>query len=642
MNKLMLALSLVLSFGSISSFASLSEYLEKAQLHEKIKEKVATLDIRADLKILDLDIAEGVGISSKYRYQVEQSEISNLEARVDKWIINTNLNPGDIIKDELDLPIFMNIKKGAEVHFVRQFKSRKEALKAIPYTLAKLPTNSERALKLNPGDFVSIPTNMSVVTGVSTSALSNYVHAGAKAYAAFNGEYLVHIFKMKDSKVRLKIIAQRKQDYQVDGQVKFDYDLFGVGILDKQVERIFDFTLVDLGAGIGHGQQLLIDYIFDLKDSQARLAYDNILGSTFKFKDVEIFKDFFKERGLEERLYSTYEAADDLAKEDANKEMKRVERIFLGFNNYDKDSRKLKFSLLFAKFGRNWNYLENHINYEDLDGNNHSFYYPTYNYSKEQKIGFGSLSTKEVSNDIWFGLVPEKNEETWSDFSDFGISYSRKDQIFRFDEQVKFSQKIRDLVPSKILEKIDLTKWEDSLDKSNANINIQVILKKEFLEDLKGLSVKDIQVKLYEFYKNRKTFELIYIDGFFKKIWKKMTLIQKSERQDIKDISAAIYKLINDETLTGKDRLKIIFKLKERSVFNKIGQNFLISLIKEEDLQKYLFVKVSLGAKDLEEINYTFGERRDEELYKQLDYINRILNDRSYDLRLSKDQLLFD
>lgn len=642
MNKFSLVLLASIQMFSISSYAGITDFLRSEKIHENIKEKVATLDIKLDLKILDLDIAEGVGISSKYRYQVEQSEIPNLEARIDKWILNTDLNPGDILKDELNLPIFFNMRKGAEVHFVRQFKSKKEALKAIPYTLAKLPTNAERALNLNPGDFVSIPTNMTVVTGVGTSALSGYVSASAKVYAAFNGEYLVHIFKMKDSKVRLKIIAQRKEDYQASGQVEFDYDVFGISILDKQIDRLFDFTLADIGAGIGHGQQLLIDYIFDLSDSDAQKAYNTILGSTFKFKDVEIFKDFISKRGLADRLYTSYESADIIAKSDAQKANKRIERIFLGFNDFDKESRKLKFSLLLAKFGRNWNYLENHISFEDLDGNSHSYYYPTYNFSKDQKIGIGSFSTKEVTNNIWFGLVPEKRNDDWSDFSDFGISYSRKDQIFRFDEQIKFSQTLRDIVPKFVLDEMDLSLWDKINDKYSANINLQVVLKKEFLEDLKELSEKEISEKLYTFYKNRKIVDLVLIDGFFKRIWKRITLIQKSERQDIKQISAQIYKLINDETLTGKDKLKIIFKLKERHVFNKIGQNFLISLIKKEDLSKYVYVKVSLGAKEIDEISYTFGSRRDEELYKQLDYINRILNDRSYDLRLTKDETILE
>lgn len=624
------------------SYAGISEFLFTPKLKEELKEQVAEMDVKFDIKLADLELASGVGISSKYRYEVEQSDISSLEARIDKWIVQMDLRPGDIIKDQLNLPIFINIKKGAEIHFVRQFRSKKEALKAIPYTLAKLPINSERALRLNPGDFVSIPTSLSIISGLSSSALSGYVHSNASVYASFSGDYLVHIFKMKDQKVRMKVIAQRKNDYGANGGVKFDYDIFGVSILDKQIERFFDFNLVDLGASKGEGHQLLVDYVFDLSDADARAAYDNILGSTFKFKDLELFKEFIKERGIENRVFSSYELADDLAQADKDKNVKRVERIFKGLNDFDREALKLKTSLILAKFSRNWNYVENNISYDDIEGLRHSFYYPTFTFSKEQKVGFGHFSLKEKVDQTWFGLVPNKiDDQTWGEFSDFGINYVRKDQVFRHDEQAKFSQLLVDTLPKEIYEQIDFGAWENLNDKKRVNIHFQVVLKSEALNTLKGLSVKEIQTSLYEFYRDRKLIDLVYIDGFFRRLWKKITLIQKDERADIKTISQTLFDIVNNDKMSGKDKLQKLFSLRERAVFKKAGLKFLISHLSAEEKANYVYVNLNLSDKESEEVHFLYGDRRDEDLYKQLDYINKVLNDRSYDLRITKDQLDF-
>ncbi len=622
--------------------ASLLDQLKPAHLHERIKEEFADLDVSLSLKLADIDIAEGVGISSKYKYEVEQSDIAGFHARIDKWNIKMDLHPGDILKDMIDLPIFLNINKGAEVHFVRQYEKKSEALKALPYTLAKLPISADHALKLHAGDFVSIPTSMSIITGVQTSSLTNYINADAKAYGVFSGDFLVHVFRMKDSKVRLKVIAQRSQSYGADSTVKFDYKLFGIGVLDKQIERVFDFKLAELGLATGDGHQLIIDYVFDLADEGARKAYNNILGSSFKFRDVEIFREFLNERGLEDRLFSTYELADQLSAEDQNKDAnKRVERIFKGFNDYDKDSKKLKISLLLAKYNKNWTQLENHISFDNDQGERTSYYYPTFTYKKEQKIGVGPLSSKEKTIQTWFGLVPTKTDEDWGDFSDFGITFDRKDQYFRYDEQVRFHQYLSDILPPVLFEKLDLGEWDKLGDKKGATAHVQVVIKREGFEQLKKYSQKEITEKLFAYYKNRKLVNLTVVDGFFKKLWKRLTLIKKEERSDIKEIGAKIYQFVNDNKLSGKARLQLIFNLRERHVFKNVGLAFMISLLDSETIEDNVYVNIGLGAKEVGSFEFTFGHQFNAELYKQLHYVNRVLNDRSYDLRLTNDQINF-
>ncbi|EQC44252.1 hypothetical protein [Bacteriovorax sp. Seq25_V] len=641
MKKIYLAamLSVMLAHGAE---ASILEQLKPAHLKERIKEEFADLDVSLSLKLADIDIAEGVGISSKYKYEVEQSDIAGLHARIDKWNIKVDLRPGDILKDVIDFPIFLNINKGAEVHFVRQYEKKSEALKAIPYTLAKLPVTADHALKLHPGDFVSIPTAMSIITGVQASGLTNYIHADAKAYGVFSGEFLVHVFRMKDSKVRLKVIAQRSQNYGANTAVKFDYKLFGIGVLDKQVERVFDFKLADIGLTTGDGNQLIIDYVFDLSNEQAKKAYNNILGSSFKFRDVEIFREFLNERGLEDRLFATYELADQLATQDLEgTDKKRVERIFKGFNDYDKDTKKFKISLLLAKYDKNWTELENHISFDNDEGERTSYYYPTFTYRKEQKIGVGILSSKEKTVQTWFGLVPTKNADDWGDFSDFGITFDRKDQFFRYDEQVRFHQYLSDILPPVLFEKVDLGAWDKLDDKKGANTHVQVVIKREGFEQLKRYSQKEITQNLYDYYKNRKMVNLTFVDGFFKKLWKRLTLIKKDERSDIKEIGAKIYQFVNDEKLSGKERLQLIFDLRERSVFKKVGLAFMISLLDAESIEQNVYVNIGLGAKDMEKFEFSFGHQFNAGLYKQLHYVNRVLNDRSYDLRLTNEQISF-
>jgi hypothetical protein len=636
-----LKITLLVLITSISVQAGIKDVLNVEKLAGKVKEEIAEMDVSASVRLLDLDVAEGVGISSKYKYEVEPSYMAKHHTRIDRWKLNTNIRPGDILKDHIELPVYLNIDKGAEINFVRQFPSKKEALKAIPYSLNKLPTNAKRALKLNVGDFVSIPTNMSVAVGASIANAADILRANAGAYVVFSGKFLVHVFRMKDDKVRVRLIAQRNHTLGANAGAKIDFDIFGISIVDKQIKRWIELDIAKLGASKGKGHQLIIDYIFDLKNDDAKKAYNQILGSTFKFKDVAMFSEFIKERGLEDRLITVYEDAEVIFKEDLEKEKKRVDRIFKGFNNFKKKSSHLKLGLLFTTYSKNKTFIENKISYDNKYGERKRFYYPTMTRTKKNEFDLILLKAKERIVKTTFGLVPLDDEDFGNAHTDFGFTYDRKDKVFRIDEQRKYQQMLIDTLPDFLYDSIDWKGWDEYRSRPNTVATMQVIFKKEAFASLKGMTEKQIRKKLFRFYKDRKLVDITLIDGFFKRLWRKLRLINGEERSDVKHISQKLYEVFNSEGFDGKDRIKTLMELRERYIFKRMGLKFLMSLIPENELDKFVFIKLSMHSKKDEEVKFTFGSQGYSEVYHELMYVNSVLNDRSFDLRLTEKELQF-
>ena len=641
MNFSKLKFALLILVTSISVQAGIKDILKPGKIIERVKEEVAEMDISASVRLLDLDIAQGVGISSKYKYEVEPSYLAKHHTRVDRWKLKTDLRPGDIVKDIIDLPIYLNIDKGAEINFVRQFSSKKEALKAIPYSFNKLPINAKRALKLNVGDFVSIPTTMSVAVGASIGNVQDILSVNAGGYIVFSGKFLVHVFRMKNKKVRVRLIAERNHTTGVNTGAKIDFDIFGVSVVDKQVKRWLDLDIAKFGLSKGKGHQLIIDYIFDLKDEKARHAYNGILGSTFKFKDVAMFSEFIKERGLENRLITVYEEAEYIYNVDKEKEKKRVDRIFKGFNDYKKESSNFKLGLLLASYTKNKTFIENKISYDDKDGERKRFYYPTMTRTKKNEFDIFIMKAKERVVKTSFGLVPLDDEDFGAAHSDFGFIYDRKDKIFRIDEQRKYQQMLSDTLPNFIYDEIDWKGWDEYESRPSTVAYMQVIFKKEAFASLKGMTEIDIRKKLFKFYKERKLVDITLIDGFFKRLWRKIRLIKGEERSDIRRISSKLHEVFNSDSFDGKDRIKALLKLRERYIFKRLGLKFLMSLVPENELDKYVYIKLGMHSKKSEEVKFEYGTQGYSEIYHELMYVNSVLNDRSFDLRLTERELQF-
>ena len=78
----------------------------------------------------------------------------------------------------------------------------------------------------------------------------------------------------------------------------------------------------------------------------------------------------------------------------------------------------------------------------------------------------------------------------------------------------------------------------------------------------------------------------------------------------------------------------MFLELREHSVFRKVGYSFLMSLLPHDKLEELIYVELKLHARGESKVNFTFGNSSYSSVYKQIVYINKVLNDRSYDLRI--------
>ena len=267
-------------------------------------DRITSTDLDFDVEVFNQDFFESIALSVEYDYQIESSHKEGFFSRLDKFKVEVDVNPGntDMIAG-LDSPLYLQLKRENEIVFIRQFKKKWDAVKALPYSPLKLPYNAKQAIKrLVPGDFVALPSTMSFVAGAGWEwGVDDVVESNAGLYYLVQGQFLIHIFRLKDNKVRLKLIATAAREGGARAEFKTDLEIFGLSLVDGLIKSITKFDL-EFNAGKGSGGQLLLDYIFDLNDTKAAKAYDKILSARNKFKDLSLVRDSIGNHNIENTL----------------------------------------------------------------------------------------------------------------------------------------------------------------------------------------------------------------------------------------------------------------------------------------------------------------------------------------------------
>ena len=613
----------------------------RAEVKERIAEELANLDINFSASLFDLDLAEGISLSSKYRYQVEPSYLDKYYTRVDRWRTTFGINIGDMAPNIIKAPFHFGISKEADIFFVRQFKDRVTALRALPYTLAKLPLTAKLALhSLDIGDFVSIPANLSISVGAgaSTSWLTGPI--GIEANAGMNyvvsGEFTVHVYRLDETKVRLKLMSKRGYSKNAGLNIDQSFNIFGVRILDRAVNRLYDNNLGSINGGIHPGGQFVVDYVFDLKDEKAQKAYNQILSSSFKFKDLIVLDNLTKASDLKDKLISSYELADKLFEEDKNLENPRVQRIFKGFNNFNGHHRGFKIGVIVASYKKDFTYTESNLSYINKNNDTQEFFYPLYGEYRETKIGGSILENKEQMNKNYFSLVPTKGAYYANQNPDYGLTFERRDRKFNKDEQKLVYKFIRAQLPDSRLNQIDINSWSDGLTKKEVRIFYQIVLKDEAFDYLATLDKTQILNALTAYLKDRRKISSSDPDAAIQKLadW---FFITKQIRQDqINGLATKLVDLFTNKSYTNKQKASELVQLRENIIFGKIGVGFLASLLPQKILDSGSYVRLEMYAKDYPAIKFNQGALEYKELYDQLNTVQMRLSNRSYDLRVTE------
>jgi hypothetical protein len=376
----------------ISSDGRLFHRMNADSLGERLGKELLDADLKISAKLFDLDLVPGVSISGKYKWEIEDAARSDAVERTDEWELKGKVGIGDLIEDVFETPFSVNLSHGRKILLVRQFPDRKSAAKPLPKTPFKLPFTAERARELPMGWFWSLPVDMAAVATLSFGYGEGLVNARIYGNYLLRGRFRMNIFKEAEDKVRVQIIGGRERGPGGGAEVKLGgFDLFGVRILDKALERLVDLRVLRIERARRRGVGVAIDYVYDLDDAGAAGAYEAAVRATLGFSGILAANPVVRAENLQDRMLQDLRPTEKLFLEDRERPVdeRRVDRRFLATNVFKYHDKRYRIGPRLARYGRNSRWIENRLEVTHADESVDRFQFPIYQHWRGWSLLFG-------------------------------------------------------------------------------------------------------------------------------------------------------------------------------------------------------------------------------------------------------------
>jgi|GEM_PF-3706427 len=621
----------------------------------KIHEEIINLDVDWDIKLFSLDITDGIGLAAKYKWGLEPSYKDGYFTRIDSYRLEGDIKVGDMIKDSVDgfFPFYMNLSSDSEIIFARHFKEQMKAASALPYNPLKLPIRADLAREMEPGTFVSMPAKLKVVVGAS-AGYSNVVSVNGNGYYLLSGEFRINFLKVDEDRIRVKLIGMRRKGSGASASVKYGFNLFGIKILDKQVNNLLGTKLFRIAKNKIKGENFSVDYVFNLADEEASEAYDKFLNANLKFKVLPTTNSAEVDDDLADSFYSNLVMAENIAQEDLGKKRKdrRVQRVFKASNFFEQDNFNVKIGIKILSFGWGKNYVENRLAFYDEQNRIERFFMPVFNTYDNQDFLFELFKEKENKNtylllntdDDWNVEKMDTLAFTWNKRDKVCFKYefnNLKEELDRMLGEVSKRSGIDKLpVPSK---KVRALTWWMNLIFSRETAN--VVLSRSFSED-------DIWDALYPVFVDYGD-ELAYNHGTgndddnnqqwyhsgskYSPSKRKVYLLFKKNNWrygrflSLKKFVEKFGDILKENDYTEKS--KKLFEVMKKSFYRDFMIRFIFEYARVKQVEPDFIIHFSARASGMDKFQRSYGDlETTQELYRAINRIIAQITDSSYDM----------
>jgi len=627
--------------------------------------RIAHLNPSFNLDPISFTFFDGLRIKAGYAYDLSPSFAGGLYTRSDRYFFRAGFGNGihewGNTEDDNKMAGFSaGVSNDLEITFARQFKNEKSALVAVPYFYSRIPLTAEKALKnLKPSDFVSFRANMGFF--VSGSALMEITGTGAfqinaSATYAIRGGFQLHLLRLQDNKVRLKLSAVRNREFDArlgirSGEV---IEIFEVSAIDRNLRSIYSKP-IEVFYKNGTSNLAIADYTMDLSKPEIAEAYNDVIKNAFKFEQFRIVNPITSSSGLNQNLAKKIQPLDQIYRADFiagavgriirnNKATAIEDYSELGLISKVWELFKWRFS------GRS-----SDIDIREITADESSAYYSVETYDQIYRMSslFGWI--KESTN---HGITAVFSADR--DFNKLGaegltIRDERRDARQRPKEYAQVKRSVEMLVPKEISEKIDWSQFEQPGDKTwqNAAMRSYLLFSAKAFKLFPQLDAKEVRKEFYDYLTK---FDLTDIVVFRKTDTARggsqdLTMTDKLERLKdwLPELSAKIAQVLN-KNLSDSERLEQFMNLRKSHIFSQLGASFLVHLLAknytEENLKTAISYRLELEASEknpVTDTNYSylfeFGDVKETDLFRRVLYLKYVLSADGVDIQKEAEGL---
>jgi len=607
---------------------------------DRLKKELTRIDIKFGIDLFKISEG-GVGLNSKYNYQVKPAYRNRNFLRSDKWSLGLGINAGSYL-EEIDAPFFVSIGRSAAVHYHRQFEKQIDALKAWPqFSFKNIPINADLAKnRMQQGTLVEIPMNLSFAVGAQTAEEWGVIEAKASAAYISSGNFLVQFYKLRNDKIRVRLIAQKSNGLVGNAGIRF-FELVDYKYADDVIDRVFMKKIIEIGGHRLKGKIFFSDMVFDLNSPDAREAYDNFFSGGFRFATEKIFNPISNEIDLSKMYYQSFEMAEKISIEDASKpdSEKRIKRVFKAISDFVSSKDFMDLGGAIAGYRRDSDRDAHEITSWNEDNSVAEFVLANSSKRQNKKLLWGRISegdsytlsilSDENSND------PKVKDDL--SFSDLIFTNDQFDKTLRNSERKNLLVQLDRHYPRDLLYSLpfaDLWKHEKL---TNLRVFYRTVFHENFDEFLKTFSQRELDSRLEDWVDSHNGSRNSYEAGCFEMgipFFPNCPFKKSVERTEF------LGSWTGRKDLDVKDSFKFL-RLRNSQFFRNYGQGYLLSLIPAEMREDLVSHQVEVDAFEFAPRHaiVASAKRRDEMAwFSALSTLQNIVSQGGIDLRLLDEE----
>lgn len=479
-----------------------------------------------------------------------------------------------------------------------------------------------------------------VVSLGASTPLAPYLTLSGSTHAYVSGDFYIHLFKMPNNRIRVKLIGIHGNGGGASAQIGVGSGLKIVGFnyVNRKINKWMDLTPLATGVSRAKSDLFMVDYVFDLNDSTSATAYEELMTQKTRFKDLSLLNPFDNQQELKDKLLTDLSDVEEMSYSDRNlpAQQRRIDRIFKGANSSDTVSSSFRFGLNLLRLESGQAYAQNKIVEVDRNEEEKKYILDTFSIVKKVKMFFGYFGDETI---ISTNLLFTSNDK-WHPDNFIALTMSREikmKDVTKSDYR-EVQAHVRRILSEKEYAKIDWKNWDFSDGKRvNGFFRNEIVFRPEALSAMPELT-PDRAYKLLRAYLEKteqpagtpKNLSPNYGDGMTHRNW--------LEAYDMDMYYLGSYlSVVFGSQYSPQERYEKFLIMKDYTLWQERGAGFMLSLLPNHRLADLISYKMDFSAKGVEAVSARFGNFSEEELYKSLMYIQNVINNRSFDLRLYTD-----
>jgi hypothetical protein len=602
----------------------------KTERSQSVAEQLAKLEPKADLDLIDLEIFPKGNVVAGYEYEVDSAYTKGLYSRSDSWQITADAKPEREISKGFDLKLSGGIESQTIAKFTRFFKDPCLAMKATPYSPKRMPFTKEVALgpKFQIGDYFLFRGSVGIIASAEIlKMIGGLWGTSLSASYLMQGFYQLHIVRIDDKHIRLKVMAHRGtvKSGSIGVGYEDEFDIFAINALNNAVERFVNTKPIRVGANQKKSRVFMMDYVLDLTDPEVSEAFEDILPKAKDIKQIGFIEAFKQLSNLESSILLDLSGLEKLYRRDY--EAGNVKRILRNLKTSSNQNMidlgiQLGNKLLGFKY-------ENRKATGLMANRNDDDTLQKYLLSSWERVTEGRFLIsifRSVHEEFFRALftADEKYVSLTPVTIVKHINLKKSAITYRGFQEIK--SRMRKLLPEEIYNKVPWSNWTqtDRQKFENFGMRFEMAISPELIQSLPQLKAPEIQKLFLEYMKRKNLTATDFIQN------------PNSEFQDNDDLFQDHFKRMSrtlekalDQTKRSKERVSYISDLRSNPVFEDTGLGFLVSL-KPEMMDRSMHLDLDISSNNAL-IEFEYGSSELTTVYKKILTIKAALDDDALD-----------